>query len=358
MISRLLAGLIALLAVLGLWLRPSPEWGFQIQPGADVSLPPEFNTVFNYPSPEGTAHAPAIRVLEEGFELFWFDGIRESHNDVRILATTVKEGQATAVAEKLSRQTLSRSITPRQEILTLGNPVADGRDGMLVTAVSLGGWAAASVVQIEDGTAQALNLSPLLNRSHLVKSPVLQGIGGNRILPTYFEMGRAYGVAAVLDSGARVRGLARMPGDMAGIQPLIIPLSEGDAVALLRRFDGTTDRLLSTRTQDGGRTWSPLRKTELPNPSAPVAGVRLSDGRILIAYNDAPDRADVLRFAVSDDGGERWTKGRVIDGPERGDLRYPMMRVLSDGRIALTYSEGSKAVIVAHVFSATWALEQ
>jgi hypothetical protein len=35
-----------------------------------------------------------------------------------------------------------------------------------------------------------------------------------------------------------------------------------------------------------------------------------------------------------------------------------MMQVLGDGRIAVTYSFGSKAGIVAHVLSADWALGQ
>jgi predicted neuraminidase len=198
----------------------------------------------------------------------------------------------------------------------------------------------------------------LLARSHLVKSPVVPMVEGGHLLPTYFEMGNAYGVAARLDAAGRVRGQSDMRGGAAAIQPVVVPTSETEAVALLRNFTRDGGPLLASWTTDGGQSWTAPAALDLPNPSAPVAALRLSDERLLMVFNDAPDRADTLTLALSDDQGRTWTRGAVLGSEGGGDLRYPMLAVLGDGRIALTYSAGGKAGIVAHVFTESWAVQQ
>lgn len=349
----LMAGVVCL-AVLGLWLRPVPAQRFEVPLAATLGTGAVIETVFTYTSPEGTAHAPAIVSQGVTFDVIWFDGIRESHNDVRILRGNPRDA---TVEEALTRQDLSARMEPPQTVLTLGNPL-DSDGELLVTAVSLGGWAASSVVHDTGGLARKLSLSPVLNRSHLVKSPVVAMGDGWRMLPSYFEMGAAYGVAVLIDTDGRVRGQSAMAGGAGAIQPMVLPLDDKTAVALLRRFDRSQSNLLASWTLDAGRTWSRPEPLNVPNPSAPVAAVHLEDGRLLMLFNDHESDADTLTFATSSDGGRTWQRTRVLDGPGEGDLRYPMMTVLSDGRIAVTYSFSSKAGIVAHVMSADWALGQ
>lgn len=352
MTRLVLAGAVVLLAALGLWMRPTPDPKFAPLRVAKLGTGAQFDTVFSHLSTEGTAHAPAIVRQGAGFDLIWFDGIRESHNDVRILRGDVLSGE---VHTLLGRESLSARTVPPQTVLTLGNTIQNGA-GYLATVVSLGGWAASSVMWVEDGRARKLSLSPMLNRSHLVKSPVIAMQDDWRMVPTYFEMGGAYGVSALLDPSGRVRAQAAMRGDSAAIQPMIVPLNETQAVALLRRFDNSQTQLLASWSEDAGQSWSAPKPLDIPNPSAPVAAVPLEDGGLLMVFNDDPARADTLTFAVSKDQGRTWRRTRILDGPGKGDLRYPMMDVLGDGRIAVTYSTGSKAGIVAHVLSADWAL--
>ncbi len=357
-----LCAVALVLAGVGYVQRPVVEARFAEPLLPDPSLPPQFETVFDYRSPEGTAHAPAILPGEGGaFGLIWFDGIRESHNDVRILGVSFPG--PSGVTEVATRHSVSKDLAPRQTILTLGNTIGDGQGGLLATAVSLGGWAASSIAHlpVQDGvigTGRRLSLSPLLGRSHLVKSPVVAMAGGGHLVPVYFEMETAYGVAAHVDAAGRVRGQYDMRGgDWRGIQPMVVPLSDMDAVALLRNFTPGGGPLLASWTKDAGQSWSAPVALDLPNPSAPVAAVRLSDGRLLMAFNDDPKRAETLTLAISADGGRVWTRGAVLAGSVPGDLRYPAMQVLGDGRIVLTYSSGSKAGIAAHVFTESWAVQ-
>ena len=352
-----------LLAIAGLFLRPEPDWRFVVPPTPVAGTGEEFETVFDYTSPLGVAHAPAISVREGGLDLMWFDGLRESHNDVVIRQARIpfSTGPVPDSRVLLSRQQISAAMQPRQTILTLGNTITDARTGgHFVTVVTLGGWAAASVAHWDGARAQArkLNLSPFIARSHLVKSPVVAMRNGYRMLPAYFEVSEGYGVAALIDGQNRVRAQSDMRGDFAGIQPMIVPLSEQSAVALLLKFDLNQCNMLVSRSEDGVFSWSPAKPTNIANPNAPVAAVLLEGGRILMAYSVAEDAAKTLRFAVSEDAGETWAPGRDIDVSETGSLRYPMMAVLPDGRIALTYSAATKTRVLVHILSLDWALAQ
>lgn len=354
MINRWLLGAIAALGLLGVLLYPDPEWRFAPPAKAKIGLGKSFETVFEYRSEAGTAHAPAIAKTPRGYEVIWFDGTRESARDVRILSADLPGGEA---QELFTTQSLSSDFKTPQSVLILGNAIGDTEPGhYFATVVTLGGWAAASIAHVSENGARKLNLSPVLARSHLVKSPVVPMAGGGVLVPTYFEMSDGYGVAAFLNQDRKVIGQSTMPGTFAGIQPLILPQSATSAIALLRRFDNQNDRLLQSQTNDGGKTWTPPAPTELPNPNAPVAAVTLENGAILMLYNDQNDRADSLRFALSTDGGTSWSPRRYLETPGKGDVRYPMMEVTPDGRIIATYSTHGKKAIVAHIFTADWAM--
>ncbi|MDO5756993.1 MAG: exo-alpha-sialidase [Rhodobacterales bacterium] len=338
-------------------------WDWAAPPRFETGGAPLFETVLDYTAPAGEAHSPAIILRDDGFSILWFEGSQEAQADVDIVGVDIGAEGISPVMPRVTRGGLADVFEPRQLVVTLGNTVQnDAAEGSIfATVVSIGGWAMASVADVRTGpdglvSARKLNLSPLLNRSFLVKSPMVGYADGSHALPVYFEMGQTYGGLVRLNARGRVRDMRRIDGPMKPIQPMIVPLDARRAVAFLRDFESGSDRLLISRSDDGGQTWESARETQVPNPSAPVAALALGGDRILMAVNDDATDSRVLSLTISEDGGESW---RLLHRLEAGggDARYPMMRALPDGRIVLAYSAGSKTGIRAHVFNLAWALD-
>ncbi len=365
MVQIAILGLAALSIALSAWAirRDVPlvwEWAVPAPLAQDDA--PVFETVLDYTAPTGEAHSPGIILREGGYSILWFEGSQEARADVDIVGVDIGPDGVPPVTPRVTRGGLSDVFEPRQLVVTLGNTVQNDNawDALYTTVVSVGGWAMASVADVRmgpDGAASArkLNLSPLLNRSFLVKSPMVGYADGSHALPAYFEMGQTYGALVRLNGQGRVRDMRRMTGPMKAIQPMVVPLDSHRAVAFLRNFDSAGQRLLITRTNDGGQSWDIVRETDIPNPSAPVAALALGGDRILMAVNDDATDGSILTLTFSEDGGDTW---RHLHRLEQGGgaARYPMMRALPDGRIVLAYSVGTKAGIRAHVFNLAWAL--
>lgn len=364
MAQLVILGLMAVSVGLGAWaIRKDtpPVWRFAAPVALPVSGAPVFETVFDYMVSSGQAHSPSIVITEDGFDVLWFEGSEEAQADVDIHFAAFRQDSTgwirAASGVRITRDALGAAMDPRQLVVTLGNTLdqQDGRGGIYATVVSVGGWAMASIADVAMGAegpvrARKLNLSPFLNRSHLVKSPVVVFADGTRGVPAYFEMGAAHGVLARLDADGRVRDTARMAGAGKPIQPMIVPLDDRRAVAWLRDFEPSGQVLIS-RTEDGGKTWSAVEATQRPNPSAPVAALALGKGRILMAANDDPGGEDRLRLLLSEDEGANWRAVKEV-APNGAGARYPMLRALPGGKIVLAYSVGNKTGLRVHVLNA------
>lgn len=348
---------------------PPMVWKFDITEfPMTAETQPYFETVFDYELESGTAHAPAIIIEPDGISLIWFQGTREGAADVTIVQSTLSQnsGQWSASAPQplLTTPLLETVSQPAQRIVILGNTIQNG-ERLLATIVSVGGWASAAIadVRMDGGTpvhVRKLSLSPFLNRSYLVKTPPLIFADGDIALPAYFELGNAFGELVRLDSSSRVRDKRRITQGRQAIQPAIVAMDPDNAVALSRNFDDS-GHLMASWTSDGGKSWSNAEPLAVPNPNAPVAALRLANGGILMAFNDSNSRADLLRLAVSTDGGHSWRRIATLedhDSAKGQQARYPMMRRLPDGQIVLVYSHSSKGGIRAHIFNETWVMAQ
>lgn len=342
------------------------SWEFALAEPPANDGEPLFTTVFDYDSSPASAHSPSIRVFEDHVQVVWFEGTRESHRDVVIKSVdiTLEDEQTGWAAQNISkffdRQALANATQPPQKIWSLGNTIqlADGEDAALATVVSVGGWAASSIARVEFAgnevsAVRKLRLSPMLNRSHLVRNSTFRYADGSVAIPAYFEMGNAFGELVRLDRAGNVADKQRITQNRFAIQPEVVVLAPKRAVALSRNFDKNSDRLIASWTTDGGQSWSDPKLLELPNPNSPVAAIRLNDGRILMAFNDDPTHNKTLALAISANEGHVWKRIAVLETGE-GNVRYPDFAKMPDGTLLLTYSFGSKKGIRAHVFNTAW----
>ncbi|WP_317055908.1 exo-alpha-sialidase [Roseovarius rhodophyticola] len=362
-----LAGLSLLLSAVAMRRDKAPVWRFAPPDEVPSQGTPRFETVFEYDITEGQAHAPSLVVTDKGFELLWFEGSAEAQADVDIyFARFERSGEGwvkTDQGTRIGRADLGAAMEPEQLVVTLGNTVEnDARPGhVFATVVSVGGWAMASVADVQMGPqgpvwARKLNLSPFLNRSHLVKSPMVKFADGSHGLPAYFELGATHGTFVRFAKDGRVRDTARMSGEGKPIQPMVVPLTETHAVAFLRDFD-PSGHVLKCETPDGGQTWTDAVPIDMANPSAPVAALSLGHGLILMAANDATTPDDRLSLLLSQDEGETFHFLKEVASQGAG-ARYPMLRTLPDGTILLTYSVGNKKGLRVLAFNSDWVAVQ
>jgi predicted neuraminidase len=123
------------------------------------------------------------------------------------------------------------------------------------------------------------------------------------------------------------------PATFAAIQPTILVHDERRIQILCRTEQGV---IAESWSEDAGRSWSALRGTALPNPSAGIDSVRLADGRFLLVYNPTRDNRRQLQVALSADG-RSWTPAVMLeDSP--GEYSYPAMIQARDGRVHITYT--------------------
>ncbi|RFC48489.1 MAG: putative neuraminidase (sialidase) [Verrucomicrobia bacterium] len=142
------------------------------------------------------------------------------------------------------------------------------------------------------------------------------------------------------------------------IQPTVLTLADGTLRALYR---SKNKKIITNHSRDGGRTWSALEETNLPNNNSGVEGLTLKDGRHLLLYNhlggehaDGWGKRNVLNLAVSKDG-LVWEAVAFIEKEEKGEFSYPAMIQTRDGRIHLTYTWNRTKV--KHVVIAPESLE-
>ena len=121
--------------------------------------------------------------------------------------------------------------------------------------------------------------------------------------------------------------------EWGAIQPTILLHGEASIQVLCRSRQQV---ILEAWSTDSGKTWSPLRKTELPNPSSGIDAVKLRDGRYLLVYNHTPRGREVLNLAISEDG-VKWRAARVLER-EAGEFSYPAMVQTRDGAVHVLYT--------------------
>ena len=337
-LTQLLGGLgLAAIFAFAWQARPAPQLADFALPEVQV-LPlsadetPVFESRFASSNLKNFAHASAITALPNGDLLtVWFAGSREGAADVQIRGARFDARTGTWSEEVVLATREGTQQGLQRFVRKLGNPVLavtpDQRLWMFYVSVSLGGWAASSInaVYSDDmgaswSTPRQLVTTPLLNISTLVRGAPVLHADGSIGLPVYHEFIGKFGEYLHLDSEGRVLSKSRISNGRFSLQPTVVPLDRQRAIALLRH-SGEDRRVLASRTEDAGRTWSEPTMLQPSNPDSSLAVIATPRHGLLVALNDLKQGRFRLSLYGTDAQLQQWTPLLDLDESpdEEGD---------------------------------------
>lgn len=301
------------------------------------------------PYPE--CHASTIVELSRGgLAAAWFGGTKERHPDVGIWFARHEEGRWQPAVEVAN----GAGAGPGGSRLPTWNPVlfqAPGGDLLLFYKVgpspstwwgmvrrsSDGGRSWAPPRRLPEGILGPVKNKPVVlpDGSWLAGSSTEGNPDGWRV---HFERSADAGA-----TWSRIGPVAKGSPPLDLIQPSLLQLADGSLEAVGRTRNGVIG---ATFSSDGGRTWTPLASTGLPNPNSGTDAVTLRDGRHLLVYNHSappPERPTKgvrwpLDVALSSDG-RTWRRVLTLESEPLGNgYAYPAVIQAADGRVHVTYT--------------------
>ncbi len=160
---------------------------------------------------------------------------------------------------------------------------------------------------------------------------------GRILLPLYSD-GFNFGLIAISEDEGKT-WKASLPIIGRGVnQPGLIVKNDGSIMAYMRDDGDEPGRILLSRSDDGGYSWSYAQKTDIPNPGASIEIIKLKSGNWLLVYNDVDDGRYSFAAALSDDEGRTWKWKRHLEYRPGAQFSYPSVIQSKDGKIHMTYS--------------------
>ena len=306
-------------------------------------------------APFPQCHASTIEQTPSGLVAAWFGGTREKHPDVGIWVSRHIDGKWTKPVE------VANGIQSREKRYPCWNPVLfRAKSGKLLLFYKVGPspsrWWGMLTVSTDDG--KSWGKPKRLPKGILgpIKNKPIQLADGTLLCPSSTEHDgwRAH-IERTSDEGKTWKSTGPLnDGKTFGaIQPTILRHSEGRLQFLCRSRQRA---ILQSWSHDGGKTWSALKKTTLPNPNAGIDGVTLKDGRQLLVYNHTTRGRGTLNVAVSKDG-KTWMAAARLEN-ERGEFSYPAVIQSDDGLIHITYTWKRRRVMHAVIHPRTLVLRE
>lgn len=294
-------------------------------------------------APFPSAHASTIVEARDGLVAAWFGGTSERHPDVGIWVSRYEGTRWSAPVE------VANGVQPDGTRHPTWNPVLfQPSSGPLVLFYKVGPspsawwglartsadngrtWSAA--IKLPDGILGPIRAKPVeLRPGVLLAGSSTENAGWIVHMERYTGDWTPQSLAS--PASWEKTGPLNVAAEFGAIQPTILVHSPTSIQILCR----TQQRLIGESwSQDGGRTWSRMAATSLPNPSAGIDAVRLTDGRFLLVYNPTATSRAKLDVAISPDG-KTWKRAVVLEDAD-GEYSYPAMIPTPDGRVHVTYT--------------------
>lgn len=270
-------------------------------------------------------HSSAVTALPDGSLMaVWFAGTREGAADVQVRSARFDAKTGEWGAEQVLATRDSTQQGTRKYIRKLGNPVValapDNRLWLFYVSVSMGGWAGSAVnVMVSDdygrqwSEPRQLITSPFLNISALVRSAPVFHADGSIGLPVYHEFLGKFSEYLYLSADGEVIDKYRISRGNNSLQPTVVPLDGQRGIALLRYAGNTHHRVLATRTEDAGQTWSEPYPLDPSNPNSSLAAIATPEHGLLVALNDLQEGRFKLSLYGTDAKMDDWRSLRDLD---------------------------------------------
>lgn len=270
-------------------------------------------------------HSSSVTALPDGdLMAVWFAGSREGAADVQVRTARFDAKTGEWGAEQVLATRESTRDGTRRYIRKLGNPVIalapDNRLWMFYVSVSVGGWATSAInAMVSDdlganwSAPRQLITSPFFNISTLVRAAPVFHADGSIGLPVYHELMGKFAEYLYLSADGAVIDKFRISRGTNSLQPTIVPQDGQHAIAMLRYAGETHHRVLASRTQDAGQTWSEPYPLEPSNPNSSLAAVGTEGDGLLVALNDLEDGRFKLSLYGTDTGLSHWRNVVELD---------------------------------------------
>lgn len=284
-------------------------------------------------------HASTVEEMPDGSILCaWYSGKKEAADDVAVYASRYVEG-------KWSKPKVIADTPGKPE----GNPVLftdrSGKTWLFFVTIHGMGWTMAKVKYRTSADAgHTWGPVEMLREKNgwMTRNHPITLHDGRILLPLYSEV-KWCSEFMILDHGGsawkHVGKLCSRPGN---IQAAVVELEDFSLYATMRT-GGRGGKLWQTRSFDAGRTWSKAEQMELPNPNAGTDMIKLSSGRLLLAFNNSEKKRTPLSLAQSYDGGKTWHVIKDVES-EPGKYSYPSLCLTKDGVIHLTYTYNRETI--------------
>jgi predicted neuraminidase len=285
-------------------------------------------------APFPSCHASTLAETPSGLVAAWFGGTREKAADVCIYSSRKSDGKWSAPAKVADGVTDGKPLPcwnpvlfkPKDGPLLLFYKVGPSPDrwwGMLVTSADdAKTWSEPR--RLPDGTLGPIKNKPVQLPDGTLLCPSSTEDKGWRVhLERTADLGKTWASTGPLAT----------EGTVGAIQPSVLFHPEGRLQILCRTKQL---RIAESWSEDGGKTWTPLKLTELPNPNSGIDAVTLRDGRHLLVYNPTGLGRTPLAVALSRDG-KTWNKVLTLE-TEPGEYSYPAVIQGGDGTVHVSYT--------------------